>query len=164
MRPPAHIISSTIAALVVETSTHSTEAALATLISGIFIDIDHLFDYFLRYSKRKLGFRDFFLTHQWGPQGKLYLVFHCWEYLPILIILTFISKYHFLFLGIFWGVLIHLLLDHLNNKGHTLTYFLFFRWKSNFKYTCFFKPSEIISSTPLTSRNSKHNSWKKFSF
>ncbi|MFC1849963.1 hypothetical protein ACFL27_07215 [candidate division CSSED10-310 bacterium] len=134
MKPPAHIVISAGAALLVGQGFQSTGAGWACFFSGVFIDIDHLFDYLLRSPHRKLSVRDFFHPDQWGPDGKLYLIFHGWEYLPLLLLASLIPGITEIAWGIFIGVFIHLILDHIHNNGHPLTYFVIYRWKSAFHF------------------------------
>lgn len=138
MGPSAHIVASSLAGITVGATLKSVEAGLACALSGIFIDLDHVIDYLRRWKKRRLGISDFFRTDHWGPQGKLFLIFHAWEYLPLLLFLSLIPGFKLISLGLFWGMLLHLIMDHFLNHGHPYTYFLLYRWRRKFDYYSFF--------------------------
>jgi hypothetical protein len=151
VRPPAHIISSTAAALVLGGISGSPEMGVACLFSGILIDLDHVLDYLNRRGIRELGLRDFLRTTAWGPQGKLFLVLHAWEYLALILLASLVGAWRPWALGIFCGVALHLVLDQIYNHAHPLTYFMCYRLKCRFVYTCFFEDLSLSDRDQETS-------------
>ncbi|MBN2384577.1 hypothetical protein JXQ70_17015 [bacterium] len=135
----AHLLGSTVAAVALGSALDSVEAGVTCFLTGVLIDLDHVLDYVQRRRKRKLGFRDFFRTDEWAPQGRLFLIFHAWEYLPLLLVLTFVPGLSEIGLGALCGIGLHLIMDHLNNRGFPYTYFILFRWFHGFKSNCFFR-------------------------
>lgn len=138
MRPPAHLAVSTVSGILSYVAFDSFEVGASCFLSGILIDVDHVFDYLTRIKIRTLSVSDFFHTELWGPQGKLRLVFHAWEYIPLLFLMFLWPDLREISTGLIIGMALHLVLDHLYNKGHPLTYSIIFRWLNNFDFNCFF--------------------------
>ncbi len=110
-------------------------AALAPLISGFLIDLDHLLDY---RPGRRAGHR-------------LILPLHGWEYLLPLAWLE--RRRPATGHGLTLGYLAHLLVDQVTNQiSHPAAYSLFFRWRRGFSQTLFDppgSPSGAWRQTPL---------------
>lgn len=114
------------------------ESAAAFSATGIFIDLDHLADYW-----RETGmnsdvprFMNYFSTRQ--PQHLL-LFLHCWE-LPALA-LAIAAARGWQPAWIVWGIIgwfLHLALDQKYNHLHRFSYFFFFRLRHGFKSEAFF--------------------------
>jgi len=93
------------------------------LAGGIFIDLDHLFDYFKHY-KLHISFKKFIRT-EFLQSGKVYLPFHSWEIIFILFLLSLYFKSDGL--GVFSLAMgVHLLIDHFQSPNR-LFYFLTYR-------------------------------------
>lgn len=90
---------------------------------GIFIDLDHLLDYFLFY-KRSLHLKDFFAS-AYLMSGKIYLIFHSWE-LCILIFSIAIYLNSAAFLVFSLSMAVHLFIDNIQRQN-PLAYFLSYR-------------------------------------
>ena len=105
---------------------------LATLYfaAGIFIDLDHLIDYFLYFG---LKFRlKYFFGSLYLRSGKVYIFLHSWELLIPLWIWGLYAKQEILALAIMLGFVVHLLLDQ-RHRTIPLAYFLSFRILNNFR-------------------------------
>ena len=101
---------------------------LLCLAGGIFIDLDHLFDYFYHH-KFKFSLRRFF-DREFLKSGKVFLPFHSWEVFFLLLFLAFYLKSDGL--AIFCLAMgAHLLIDYFQNPNR-LFYFLIHRVKKRF--------------------------------
>lgn len=95
----------------------------------MFMDSDHAVDYFLH---RGLVFNisEFFHGNYFTESGKLFVLLHAWEYIPILLILCYIFKRHkpilYSLLFITFGLSIHLFYDTVyycfNPLGYSIIY------------------------------------------
>ncbi|MFQ6026146.1 MAG: hypothetical protein ACE5Q6_01375 [Dehalococcoidia bacterium] len=111
MGPVGHGVISAAVGGGVWAATGSVEAASLTLIVGVFMDVDHVYDYYQWYIKRR--------------PNKIYLWFHAWEYSIAGLILTAFF-YHPLLLATALAHLAHVITDHLHNHmspwGYSLSY------------------------------------------
>jgi len=103
----------------------------SSLISGVLIDIDHVFDYFWEYRKR-LVIKDFFSAHYNRKASFGSLIFHSWELLFSLNIYAFFISGNSWIIGITIGFTQHVVLDQIFNKPNKWGYFFFWRLKNNF--------------------------------
>ncbi|WP_420264142.1 hypothetical protein [Candidatus Magnetominusculus dajiuhuensis] len=115
--------------------TNSWQEAAAALITGVFIDIDHIFD-FLIFSGERLTMRNF--TSWCGEMkwNRITLIFHSYE---LFIVLGFIAYYSGseTVTGILYGAVLHVLLDQTGNlrkyQFSQWFYFLAYRIIKGFK-------------------------------
>ena len=134
MKPAAHVITSAAAGSAAYFCTNSLTVALTCLLSGIFIDLDHLLD-FLVFEKNPFNLKAF-LSWCYQIKGrKAYLVLHSYE-LYLLLLITASLFPGAIFTGLLLGVGLHLFLDQVGNKNlHKYFYFLTYRYKVNFQNT-----------------------------
>lgn len=125
MNTKAHIVSSTALATGIYATTSSLTMAASALLSGIFIDIDHVIDFFL-FSGERFSFKGFTSWCYEGRWNKLILMFHSYELFVLYSLLVY--KYPTpLFVGILCGVGLHLTLDQLGNR-HLIKAFTISKW------------------------------------
>lgn len=105
--------------------------ALSSFLSGVFIDLDHFFDYF-KSEGVKFDLHDFFHRCENYRIKKFYLLLHSYEFLLPLGLLTHFTSYNSLTLGILLGFFQHLLLDQISNGVQPFGYFLTYRWRNGF--------------------------------
>ncbi|NTW13967.1 MAG: hypothetical protein HGA31_02975 [Candidatus Moranbacteria bacterium] len=92
----------------------------AAVAGGVLIDLDHFIDYFLAFG---FSFNPDYFTHgyQFLQSGKIYVLFHGWEYAIILLIGLFFVKrkpvLQSVFLALALGMLLHLCFDMFANEG-----------------------------------------------
>ncbi len=130
MKIEAHIPISAIVTAGVYFISRSKEIALSCFLSGIFIDLDHIFDYFYC-AGIKLDIKDFFYQCN-SHQIKKYIFFlHSYELMFLFAILIYFFPSEIL-LGIFIGFTTHILADALYNPKHFIRYSLIYRAKHNF--------------------------------
>ena len=109
-------------------------SVLAALAGGVLVDIDHLIDYFLAFG---FDFKmDYFLSgYQFLRSGKIYILFHGWEYVVVLIVLASVVKnkfYKSVFLAVALGLFFHLSADSIINNIPAKSYWLTYRAENNF--------------------------------
>jgi hypothetical protein len=129
-----HVVSSTLLGAGVYAGTGSEIMAASTVVSGILIDLDHVFD-FLVFSKTKFSIRNLFVWCDQCLWDRVTLLFHSWELLLILSIAA-LSTQNPVLLGIMVGAGFHLASDQVvnprKNPLHRYFYFLSFRIAKGF--------------------------------
>lgn len=114
---------------------------LVVFLFGIFIDIDHWFDYFAWFGS-KINLSNFFnVTSYIHPSGKVYIPLHGWEFiLPFWLMGKYLEK-KFKIKGLEWSISIsylgHLLWDNFSFTHHPLAYSFLFRLINNFSLKSF---------------------------
>jgi len=93
--------------------TGSPAAGGVALGVGILNDVDHLFDFFQLYIRRK--------------KGKTFLLFHAWEYSIAGLLVVVLVYFHPLLLAAVLGHLGHVGADHFHNRRAPLAYFIAYR-------------------------------------
>jgi membrane-bound metal-dependent hydrolase YbcI (DUF457 family) len=115
--------------------------AIASLISGIFIDLDHIIDY-IRENGIRFDMQRFFCTFYERRLKRLFLILHGWEWLVLCGILAKVMDWNPWIAGIFIGYGQHLILDQLNNGTRLFGYSLIWRWKNRFDTKAIFVPKD----------------------
>ena len=135
MRLAGHIVSSLGAGTIVYLIWHSFTGMAAAVLGGIFIDLDHLFDYAMRYgfNPAKFSFKKFCDMAKTLDSQKVYFILHSLELLIIFWLAIFIFKWGIFWLGLAIGVTMHIFFDQFINRTHPFTYFLTFRIIKGFK-------------------------------
>jgi hypothetical protein len=133
MRLSHHVTSSAVVAGILYLFFKSWSMTLSCFLSGIFIDVDHIFDYI-----REKGFpfkvNDFFKAIYEGELTRWTLVLHSWELLFLLSMIAWLTNWNPWITGIFIGFGHHLILDKFFNGERLCTYSFLWRWKHNFHY------------------------------
>ena len=116
------------------------------LISGFFVDSDHLFDYFLYKRAFDFDLTEFFKGEFFDLAGKVYVPFHAFEYAFIAIGLGLVflktrksiteKKKLAAFLMLAFGIslIFHLVFDTLTYKPKLPTYFILYRIYQQFDH------------------------------
>lgn len=131
MKPVSHVVISISVFTVLYLVFRSHLLAFAAFLFGIFIDLDHLPDYF-----REHGFNldvkrfVYFGTDYRYEKATIFL--HSWELFLIYSVIVFISPVNEILFGVFIGYSIHLIFDQFGNLSRPLSYFFIYRWKNNF--------------------------------
>jgi hypothetical protein len=114
MKPEYHVASSALVAGILYLLFKSWSMALSCFLSGILIDIDHVYDYI-----KEFGFpfkvKDFVNTVYNNDISRLTFAFHSWEILLMLEIIAWFTKWNPWIVGIIIGFGHHIILDKLNN-------------------------------------------------
>jgi hypothetical protein len=111
--------------------------AIASLIAGIFIDLDHIIDY-LREHGWPLRIRNFFHVCDHAQFDRLYIFFHGWEWLVLWSVAAWLSEWNPWITGAFIGLCHHMILDTIYSAPHLYSYSLIWRWKNNFNFDTVF--------------------------
>ncbi len=131
MRLEYHIAASTIISGVLYAIFKSWGLSIASLVSGIFIDLDHVIDYLiehgLRFNVKK--FFDFFYEEK---HRKIFLIFHGWEWLIILCVFAWLTNWNPWITGILIGCGQHMVFDFFYSMTTLRSYSLLWRWKNRF--------------------------------
>ena len=139
MRPIWHILSSFILGIIVFYFSKSFFAGFLVVLSGVFIDLDHLIDFWASAPKNPFSIKQFYHMDKYLESKGDYYTFvflHSWELMATLVTLVIIYGNIYLF-AITVGFLLHFMLDSFNleKTDHPLTYLLMFRAFKGFKLT-----------------------------
>lgn len=93
--------------------TGSPAAGGTALAVGVLIDVDHLFDFYRWYVRRKTG--------------KIFLIFHAWEFSLAGLLLVGLVYYHPVLLAAALAHLGHVATDHFHNRLAPWGYFITYR-------------------------------------
>ncbi len=105
------------------------------IIGGLLIDLDHVLDYFFAFG---LSFKlDYFVNgYQFLKSDKIYVLFHGWEYVIILVVIAYVAKNlkvkSFIF-ALALGAFFHLSADVFLNDMSVKFYSIIFRAKNGFE-------------------------------
>ena len=143
MKPTGHAIFSCIIGLFVWYYFKSAGAAIVSFLTGIFIDLDHFFDYYAN-KHFTLSLKKVYDASCDDSFDKFYLLLNSYELVIALWVL--IAAFS---LGIFWkavaiGFTQHMILDQLTNPLTVPGYFLIYRIMKGFK-----KESVTYKKEPL---------------
>jgi len=140
MSPTQHTVVSTVVSFGFWSLTQSWAASILCFLGGIFIDLDHLLDYWI--AKRKIFFTypELLKFFEQESQGKMYLIFHSYEFLCVLWILEIAFLPSPEFLAVLAGTTIHLFLDQFFNEMRPFSYFFSYRIKCHFRKEEIFAP------------------------
>jgi hypothetical protein len=118
--------------------THNWYYAAMTIVLGVLIDFDHVFDYIRE--EKKFDMKDMFIKSYLGDFTHLYVIFHAWEYIPLSWIIGAAAG-NFTFSIVFSvSYFSHMLPDQLMNNVRPLGYFLSYRIMKKFVMTEVFYP------------------------
>ncbi|MBI4039335.1 hypothetical protein HY388_00725 [Candidatus Daviesbacteria bacterium] len=113
-------------------------ASVLVVLVGVFIDLDHLFDYFYAYGwswSPGLFFKHAFTA----VSGKAFLPLHGWDLVAILLVIGWKSK-NIIVSAVAVGMFAHLMMDQYLVANHPFAYFLFYRLINNFSVDAFSMP------------------------
>jgi len=135
-----HIIASGITSAYYAYVSHSWLGAAACFLSGIFIDMDHWVDYC--WIKKKICWslkelEDY--CYHGNKEDKIFLFLHSYELLLTLWAAAFLFFNDPVWIGLVFGMTVHILLDQIFNGVYPWAYFLFYRAKHGFPHKIFFK-------------------------
>ena len=103
---------------------------------GIFIDIDHLFDYFVEFGFDFRLWRFFDASEYIKPEGTVYVLFHGWEFIFVFAVVSYLIGRKFKIKGLVLTVILayglHLFWDHVSFAHHWLSYSFIYRAWFNF--------------------------------
>lgn len=153
-----HIFFGFLAGLIVWLIWRKPRAAFFSgFVGGFLIDLDHFIDYYLAFGL-KWNWQYFKWGYEFLKSGKIYVLFHAWEYVIILVLLLFLFKNRHartiilaLALGIFFHLVTDVVLDDMPVRSYSLNY----RIKNDFAI------SKIVKEE-VYARHLKRKMWVKF--
>jgi hypothetical protein len=118
--------------------TRSWELSVASFLSGLLIDIDHVIDYLFSYG-RPFNIRLFFESFsEHGCYERAFYILHGWEWLVFWTVIGWVTGWNLWTVGVLIGFGQHMILDQLGNNARAWSYSLYGRWKRKFEYRrCF---------------------------
>ncbi|MCX6991892.1 MAG: hypothetical protein NT011_01990 [Kiritimatiellaeota bacterium] len=133
MQPSKHVIVSVLVSALVWWWLRSSAAALACFLMGVFIDLDHVIDFFYNH-RRHLKFQRFFTAFEFEVLENVFVFLHSWEFALVwlALLLSLPDARQPVALGLFVGFVTHLALDNLFNRHARWAYFLFYRLRHGF--------------------------------
>ena len=127
MKASYHVVASGVVAASFHALAHSWPATTACFLSGILIDVDHYWEYYLVRKKMPCSYQDLVDFCFYDKHSKLYLIFHSYEYLVLFWLAITVLDLGLVFQGIALGATVHLLFDQFTNPIKPLYYFLTYR-------------------------------------
>lgn len=137
MRLEHHVALSAAVAGILMGVFHSWEMAVASLLPGIFLDVDHVAD-FLAQSRERFTIRRLFKVAYGRTLPKAYLVLHGWEWLFICGVLAWWTNANPWLFGLYLGWAQHMIADQFVNDAHGWSYFFFGRLLHRFDHLAAF--------------------------
>lgn len=135
-----HFLLTLLIALFLYRKYHYKRLILFVILTGIFIDIDHLFDYF-HYVLKTSSLTFPFTTDYFHGSQKVFVLLHGWEWIPVLYITgkKYESRYKIKgsWLALVLGYIGHLVIDTLSYHPSILGYSLIYRIIMGFSITKF---------------------------
>jgi hypothetical protein len=116
-------------------------AIIAGVMGGFFIDLDHVIEYFIVFGLH-FNYNYFIKGYQFVKSENAYLIFHAWEYVPLLLLLAIFFKnkvFKTILFALAVGIFIHLCSDVILNKLPISFYSL------NYRYIAGFHAEKILS-------------------
>lgn len=150
MKPTAHLTTSFAVSATIYLSTRSIVFSVVSFFTGFLIDVDHLIDFIREYGLKSTPQKFFIVFHE-SRFAKLLLLFHAWEWLLVLCALALVFNGNMIILGLFTGMLHHLILDQCANGVTPLGYSLLYRTVNRFS------TSKIVSENALQRKRSVHS-------
>ena len=126
MKPVIHLTASAVVSASLYGMTKSVTISVVSFFTGFLIDIDHVFDYLREYGLQP-DLKKFFRVFYENRFEKVVLVFHGWEWIAALFVLSWSSGWNKPLLGFAIGALHHLVLDQMGNNATGPGYFFVYR-------------------------------------
>ena len=111
--------------------------AAANLAAGIFIDLDHFFDYIYAHG-HPFKIKDFFQNCHNCQFNKIFLFLHAWELVALMGLAAWLTEWNPWITGTFIGLGQHIFFDTIYNDSGFMCYSLLYRWKKDFDFDTIF--------------------------
>ena len=132
MRPIAHVVASGIISAFVWVYFRSFGCAVISFAAGVFIDLDHLIDFYTQH-KFTLKFKRIYCACRRIRFKRLYLLLHSYELIAILWLAIWLFSLSNAWKALAIGMTQHLAFDQITNPINTFGYFLTYRIFKGFK-------------------------------
>lgn len=121
------------------------ETFLAAILGGFLIDLDHVLEYFFVFGLN-FNVNKFLHGYQFLTSDKIWLVFHAFEYFPLLLIISYFFRYQkklsLFFLVLAFSGLVHLVSDCYINNYPAKNYSIIYRASKNFSAQELLRPHQ----------------------
>ncbi|MEW6602255.1 MAG: hypothetical protein AB1499_14885, partial [Nitrospirota bacterium] len=107
--------------------------SLACILSGIFIDLDHIIDV-VREHGWHVGVKRFFYICENAQFNRIILILHGWEWLPVWAVAAWLTGWNPWITGMLLGLSQHMILDASSNSSNFSSYSLIWRCKNDFHF------------------------------
>ena len=118
---------------------------IAGIIGGFFIDLDHILEYFFVFGL-KFDLVDFLNGLQFLISDKIWLIFHAYEYFPLLILLAYFLRkkevLSFFLITLAFAGFVHLISDSYINNFPPKNYSIIYRASKNFSAPELLRPEQ----------------------
>lgn len=107
---------------------------LGAILGGVLVDLDHFIDYFLAFGIH-WNLEYFNNGYQFLKTDKIYIFFHGWEYVIILLLATILAKnkcFKTIFFSVALGLFFHLCADVLIDRMPPSSYSIVYRAENHF--------------------------------
>lgn len=131
MTPKYHLAASITISGILFLIFRSWGLAIASFVSGIFIDLDHVIDYIFEHGLH-LDVKKFFHFFYGEQYKKLTLILHGWEWPVLLVIASWLTDWNPWITGLTVGWGQHMLFDRFYNISTFGSYSFFWRLKNGF--------------------------------
>lgn len=132
-----HAIASTVVAGGLWLITDSWQMAVASLISGVIVDIDHTVEYAVEHGF-SLDIKRFIRLVFEAKYKRVFYLLHSWEWFIAGLVMVWATGWNVWGVGLMVGYGQHLVLDQVGNRGTLGSYSLVWRWKRGFDHArCF---------------------------
>lgn len=131
MTPKYHVAASITISGILFLIFRSWGLAIASFVSGIFIDLDHVIDYIFEHGLH-LDVKKFFHFFYGEQYKKLTLILHGWEWPVLLVIASWLTDWNPWITGLTVGWGQHMLFDRFYNISTFGSYSFFWRLKNGF--------------------------------
>jgi hypothetical protein len=132
-----HTVISTVTGGAIYFISKSPVLAASTVLAGIFLDLDHFYDYFINVGFR-INIKDLFQKCKDYQLRKFYVPLHSYEFIFILAVINCFYPTQ-AGLGILLGSSIHLIADLTRNYVYFPAYSFIYRWTKKFNVDYLFK-------------------------
>jgi len=111
--------------------------AASNLIAGIFIDLDHYFDYIHTHG-RPFRIRKLFHVCNNNQFDTIFLFMHGWEWVVLMGMAAWFTDWNPWITGTFIGIGQHIFFDAFHNGAGFKSYSIIWRWKKGFVFDTIF--------------------------
>lgn len=131
MKMSQHIVVSVAVSGVLWLVTRSWVGAATCFLAGVFIDLDHLIDYWINCGPRR-PLRQLFTAFRYEFFENIIVFLHAWEWMALVLVVTWWLDWRPAMLGLLVGAASHLAIDHWYNAHSPWAYFLAYRLRHRF--------------------------------
>lgn len=140
MSPDKHAVCGLVLGTTAFALTKKIEPSVAAAFSTVICDFDHVLEYGMYCIRQKVkpNLKCFFSGKYFQEKGTLYIVFHGYEYLLLLILIAIVlfrnqSGFAAILVSAIIGYFFHLLMDVIGNDCGIPAYSLLVRWNRHWK-------------------------------